>query len=313
MTTGTDKQGLNWQDWQQWPQAWGQALSRIFAQAGQNKALVISVNLLLILGVSYQLADLSWRLLPRVEQATMPLPRADVSVRQQQTPLNVARWHLFGKEQTQPQQASKAVTIPETRLKLILRGVVSGSYDSLSGAIIADPSGKQSFYPLGADLPGGAVLKEVHQRHIVLMRNGSLETLRLPSDELPSIGDEDTGRLEPVDTTFQSTVPQPPQMSLLEYRDTLLHNPQQLADVVLARPYHRNGISGYQINPGRDAALFSQLGLQPNDVITSVNGINLDNPARGLNIIQTLADQTQVTIEVLRAGVPQTMTVDLNQ
>ena len=310
MTTGTDKQGLNWQDWQQWPQAWGQAVSRIFAQAGQNKALVISVNLLLILGVSYQLADLSWRLLPRVEQTAIPLPPADVSVRQQQAPLDLGRWHLFGKEQTQPQQATKAVAIPETRLKLILRGVVSGSYDSLSGAIIADPSGKQSFYQLGADLPGGAVLKEVHQRHIVLMRNGSLETLRLPTDELSSIGDDDTSSREQVDTTFQSTAPQ---MTLLEYRDTLLRNPQQLADVVRARPYHRNGISGYQINPGRDAALFSKLGLQPNDVITSVNGINLDNPARGLNVMQTLADQTQVTIEVLRAGIPQTMTVDLNQ
>jgi len=312
MTTATDKQGVNWQDWQQWPLAWGQAVSRIFAQAGQNKALVVAVNLLLILGVSYQLADLSWRLLPRVEQVATPLPPADVSVRQDQAPLDLARWHLFGKEQSQPQQATKAVAMPETRLKLILRGVVSGSYDSLSGAIIADPSGKQSFYPLGADLPGGAVLKEVHQRHIVLMRNGNLETLRLPSDELSSIGDDDTSRREQVDTTFQSAAPQP-QMTLLEYRDTLLRNPQQLADVVRARPYHRNGITGYQINPGRDAALFSKLGLQPNDVITSVNGINLDNPARGLNVMQTLADQSQVTIEVLRAGVPQTMTVDLNQ
>jgi general secretion pathway protein C len=102
-------------------------------------------------------------------------------------------------------------------------------------------------------------------------------------------------------------------MGLSEYRDTLMQNPQQLADLVQARPYHRNGISGYQINPGRDPALFSRLGLQANDVITMVNGVRLDNPARGLSILQSLRERTQVTVEVVRNGTPQTLSIDLNQ
>jgi len=313
MKAGVDNQRMVWQDWQQWSQVWGQVISRVFAQAGQNRAIVVSVNLLLLLGVSYQLADLSWRLLPRVEQAALPLPPPDVSVRQQQ-PFNPEHWHLFGEVVTTPQGGvPRVVPMPETRLKLILRGVVSGVNGTLSGAIIADPSGTQSFYRLGADLPGGAVLKEVHERHIVLMRNGSLETLRLPENELMNVGDgNDAMGSRRADETAQASAAQP-LMSLREYRDTLLENPQQLVNVVQARPYHRNGITGYQINPGRDAALFSQLGLQPNDVITAVNGIRLDNPARGLNVLQTLTDDASVKVEVIRGGVPRTLTVNLDQ
>jgi general secretion pathway protein C len=214
---------------------------------------------------------------------------------------------LFGEQQQAPVTASPARVMPQTRLKLILRGVVAGEDGSGSGAIIASPSGEQSFYPLGADLPGGAVLKEVHDRHIVLLRNGQLETLQLPVDNLDVT---DGGAFQQNSATPGGAAPL---MSLSEYRDTLLQNPQQLADVVQARLYHRNGVTGYQISPGRDPALFRQLGLQDKDVITMVNGIRLDNPARGLSILQSLRQQSHVTVEVLRNGTPQRLSIDLNQ
>ena len=56
---------MAWQDWQQWPVAGSQWCSRMFALAGQSRATVMAVNVLLILGLSYSLADLSWRLLNR--------------------------------------------------------------------------------------------------------------------------------------------------------------------------------------------------------------------------------------------------------
>jgi len=300
-----------WQEWQQWPAAWLQAGSRLFARAGQKRALLVGVNLALVLCLSYSLADLSWRLLPAIEQTSAPVSKPVVAVsRQKQQALNIARWHIFGDYDAQPLiEVRRVEDIPETRLKLVLRGVFSDDDGSASGAIIAAPTGKQSFYALGADLPGGAVLKEVHDRHIVLLRNGQLETLRLPRDKINDLGAGVANRaLLPVEQMTDQ-----PQKSLHEYRDTLLENPQQLADVVQARPYHRNGISGYQINPGRDAALFSRLGLQPNDVITAVNGIKLDNPARGLSVLQTLKQDGPVSVDVMRGGISQTLTIDIDQ
>ena len=300
---------IAWHDWQQWPVAWARSGSRLFSQVGQNHRLVLGVNLVLVLFLAYNMAELSWRLVPAVEQAAQPVATPLVAASRPQQNLNVARAHLFGDYQDRPAANTQRVeAMPETRLKLVLRGIVSGDDSARSGAIIAAPTGTQLFYSLGADLPGGAVLKEVHTRHIVLLRNGQLETLRLPRDTL---NEGPSGAAD--NTLMQDSAPGLPAMSLLEYRDTLLENPQQLADVVQARPYHRNGVSGYQINPGRDVALFSRLGLQPNDVITAVNGIGLDNPARGLSILQTLRQEGPVSVEVLRGGVTQTLTVDVNQ
>jgi len=298
---------VQWQEWGDRAAVWVQGFGRFMAVMAQSPAAVIGVNLCLIAVLSYNLADVTWRLLPAVVQPPVPVSGPSAAVAPRRQSFDIGRWHLFGEQQQAPASAAPTRVMPETRLKLILRGVVAGEKGGVSGAIIASPSGDQSFYALGAALPGGATLKEVHDHHIVLLRNGQLETLQLPRDNL-DVGDSNDGGPGP-DSSSVAT----PQMSLSEYRDALLQNPQQLADVVQARPYHRDGVIGYQINPGRDPALFTQLGLQANDVITMVNGVRLDNPARGLSILQALRQQSQVSVEVIRDGVPQTLSIDLNQ
>lgn len=298
--------------WQQWPATWSQTGSQLLAWAGKNGRAVLAVNLALILVLSYHLADLSWYLAPTVEQVAIPVKKQTVVPRQQQPTLNVARWHLFGEYQSQLAISQSMEDIPETKLKLVLRGVFSGDGGGASGAIIASPSGKQAFYSLGADLPGGAVLKEVYTRHIVLLRNGRLETLHLPQDKLKNQNRAKVEKRQSSNRTQSRSVAKP-QRSLREYRNTLLENPQQLNDVFQVSPYRRKGISGYQVNPGRDAALFSRLGLEPNDVIIAVNGIPLDSPIRSLSVLQTLKKDGPVMVDILRGGVPQTLSVNINQ
>lgn len=295
-----------WQQWGDRAGGWLQSGGRLMATAVQSPGLIVAVNLGLLAVLSYHLAALTWRILPAVDQAPVPVHEPAMTAVSPRQSFDIGHWHLFG-EQQKTAAGPAATVMPETRLKLVLRGVVAGGDDGVSGAIIASPSGDQSFYPLGAALPGGAILKEVHDRHIVLLRNGQLETLRLPEDNLGV----DNGAAGPAGGGSAQFAA--PLMTLSQYRDTLLQNPQQLADVVQARPYHRDGVSGYQINPGRDPALFTQLGLQPNDIITMVNGIRLDNPARGLSILQTLRGRSQVSVEVIRNGIPQTLSIDLNR
>ncbi len=294
---------ISMQDWRDWSVVVSRRLPRLLSASGQNHALLTIINLMLIASISYMLAGMSWRLLPGIEQPPIPPLKQAVSKPAPVQSLNLGRLHLFGQQLVSTSAPVVAKEIPKTRLKLILRGVVAGDAGGVRGAIVASPSGTQEFYALGATLPGGATLKEVHQQHIILLRNGRLETLELPRDSL-DVGDV----AAPVDNILNNQ----PLMSLSEYRDTLLTNPQQLMDVVQVRPYHRNGVTGYQINPGRDTAMFEQLGLLPNDVVTRVNGIRLDNPARGLNILRSLKNGAQVTVEIVRDGAPQTMTVDLN-
>ena len=100
---------------------------------------------------------------------------------------------------------------------------------------------------------------------------------------------------------------------LRELRDTLNNNPQNLADVIRTDPVREgNHIIGYRVNPGRDRQVIARFGLTSGDIITAVNGVHLDSPAKGATLLQTLQTAKQMTIEVLRSGVTQTLSFDID-
>jgi general secretion pathway protein C len=59
---------------------------------------------------------------------------------------------------------------------------------------------------------------------------------------------------------------------------------------------------GYQLSPSGNQKLFNELGLEPGDIVTAVNGINIDRPEKGLNALQNLVSATEVTVTLLRDG-----------
>ncbi|RDH44875.1 type II secretion system protein N [Zooshikella ganghwensis] len=90
-------------------------------------------------------------------------------------PANVAL--LFGRGQD-PQTVQK--NIPKTNLRLILKGAFANADDKLSSAIIEGSDRRTALYYVGDTLPGNAQLDKVHSDHIVISRNGVLETLYFP-------------------------------------------------------------------------------------------------------------------------------------
>ena len=222
--------------------------------------------------------------------------------------------HLFGEwpaERPEP-VAEAPIEAPETSLRLTLRGVYQGGGNGF--AIIADAGGKDETYRVGDALPGGATLEEIYPDRVILKRNGRLETLRLPREgEAGRTGrtmhGDDRGR-----SAAAGRLQVPPKAGevLARYRQRLLDDPQSVMDVVRAEPYRRGGrIVGYRVYPGRDRELLAKVGLQPGDVITEVNGLGLDNPLNGLEIMRGLQTASQVSVKVLRNGVEQEVTVSL--
>ena len=279
---------------------------------GEVMAKVINVvNVVLVVLLAYSLADLTWRLIPASEME--PLPPIVSSKASNQIPeraYNIARFHLFGKKQAQAKQLA-AAPLRETKLNLTLHGVVASDQPAFSGAIISAPGKNERFYSVETEVAGGAVLKEVHPDHVVLLRNGQYETLRLPEQTLGQI---QGNKAVPKAVNKARVASAQPKVSLREYRDTLVRNPQELAGMVSIAPYKEAGrVVGYTVKPGRDKAIFGQLGLQAGDVVTSVNGIKLNNPARGLSVLRTLTGNKEVQLEIRRNGTPQSLTVNMNQ
>ena len=267
------------------------------------------VTAILVIAIAYQLATLTWALVPGSTPAAAPAPRpVDTSTTGPATDYSTLKGsHLFGEAAEQPQVAVAAVVdAPDTTLSLTLRGILSKEGDP-NGQVIIESRSESKNYFVGQAINGadGATLHSVYSDRVLLDRSGRLETLRLPKDLTASTGS----------ALGMPPLPQAqPQQQTASLRDTITDNAARLTDIVRLAPHVQEGqVVGFRVNPGRDRATFDALGLHAGDVVTDINGTVLDDPSQGLQVLQSLGESTQANVTVLRDGVPQVIVIDTTQ
>jgi len=85
-------------------------------------------------------------------------------------------------------------------------------------------------------------------------------------------------------------------------------------DLVRAEPVRDRAtgkLKGYRIRPGRDRQLLSRFGLRSGDVVTSINGIPMDNPLKALELMRDVSSLSQISLEVERNGAPQSFSFQI--
>jgi general secretion pathway protein C len=88
-----------------------------------------------------------------------------------------------------------------------------------------------------------------------------------------------------------------------DYRDRLYQNPASLAEVLRIQPAQKDGeMLGYRVSAGRDKQQFADLGFKTNDVVTSINGITLDEPSKALEIYKLMRSAKEATFTIDRNG-----------
>lgn len=104
---------------------------------------------------------------------------------QRQLPdVSLASIPLFGDETTTESTPDQDIeNLPETNLRLVLRGVMSASGDFPGSALVEDSDKQTEAYIVGDELPGNATLKTVRPDRIVIKRAGALENLYFPENE----------------------------------------------------------------------------------------------------------------------------------
>lgn len=275
--------------------------------------LTLAVNLLLVLWLAWLLAKLTWLVMapPAENAAAPPAPTAPVSAAPAGQAVNsgsrIAALHLFGEADSKPAAVAQEVVpldAPETRLKLVLSGLYTAEVPEQALAIIAEPGGDEKPYRIGDPLPGGAELKEIYADRIILSRAGRYETLRLVQDDAIGGMNRAPATLRPAGNSAED-----PGLVLQQYRESLRENPQSLLSLVRPLPVEENGqLVGFRLLPGRERGFLQQMGLRPGDIVTAINGQALDSPARGMQALQALQDQTNVNLEIRRGG--QTMALN---
>ncbi|MCM0612144.1 general secretion pathway protein GspC [Marinobacter sediminum] len=102
----------------------------------------------------------------------------------QEPTVNLAALDLFGTAtSTGTNEPVDTENLPETNLRLFLRGVLAADGEFPGSALIEDEKSKTEAYLVGDELPGNATLRSVHPNRVIIERSGKLENLFFPESE----------------------------------------------------------------------------------------------------------------------------------
>ena len=220
--------------------------------------------------------------------------------RVQRAPIDIAaitNTHLFGVAPVTG--GGNGANAPQTDMPLVLTGVIAGN-DPRDGLAILGPSAAATkVYAVGDNIPGGARLHSVLTDHVLLDRDGRLETLALPH--------QFAGNAPP-----PSLDAAPTEAPISRMRELVSRDPGIIADIMRPEPVFAGGKQqGFRVYPGRNRDAFIRLGLRPGDLVTAIDGTPLDDPSRGEEILRTLGSSSEAHVTVLRNGKQQDLTLDL--
>lgn len=290
------------------PESWLRAAGALYQRHGRRLPALATLVLALLVGRAA--GDLVWVLVPTPEAARwQPPPAAPAAPRPSDAPdVNaIAGAGLFGRYQAAP-TGDSLENAPDTPLNLTLIGVLADSREEYSRALIAQGADEQS-YAVGDDVARGVTLQAIFPDRVILSRNGRLETLRLERDKPGAGGDSAPVAVAEAEERAPGATP-----PLSEIRDEVLKDPAKASEYVRVQPANVGGqLKGYRIYPGKDRSAFSAAGLRPGDLVTSVNGVQLDDPAKALQMLGDLSSAGQVNLVVERGGQTQNISINLSQ
>ena len=276
------------------PQQWLDRASRSVPQV---------LCIVLVVAIAWQLVQLTWMLLDSRTPAETPAiapPPATTTVQRGIDIQSIVNAHLFGVPQAQA-QADPSQVAPTT-MNLVLTAVFASSDPSKGLAIIGESAQGGKVYSVGGTVRPGTRLHAVYVDRVILDRNGQQEALLLPK---PNMAAMNIARppAPPVSSQFNENL-----------RRLAESNPGAFAEVVRPQPVFANGVQrGYRVYPGRNRQQFAKLGLQPGDLILSINGTPLDDPQRGMEIFNTMGSSDRVSVTIERNGQSQELTLNTAQ
>lgn len=214
---------------------------------------------------------------------------------------NMVKWHLFGESNAAATQTTVTVNPDDdsknagkTRLPIQLLGLMYASDQKQARAILFI-NNEEKQYKVNDTLPvsGNATLHKVLVDRIIVNNNGNMEALWLFDPDRPGIAKRTipTPQLPAIDTPEQP-VEEPSQ-----------NGPLAESAVQIVPAWGNNGkLQGYRINRGANSAAFDALGFSDGDIVTKINGVQMNNPQNAIQLYQQMQRGGQASFEVIRDG-----------
>ena len=276
----------------------------------------ISLLLVIVLGIA--VAKLMWLIItPKTKAITFSQSNISTISKPKQK-INygklIANQHLFGvikvkksEPVTKAANAEAALKVAPTKLNLKLHGIVAYKKSKGGYALISSAGKPQKVYGKGDEVEKGVTVSKVFSDKVVLNNHGKSEDLLLPinmSGQSMSRPPGMNGDIpQPGINMSAPSSPNTGAPDLSSFREEMLADPSKLMRVARGSPAIVDGqFVGFRIQPGSRRKLFRKLGFRPNDIITEVNGIVLDDMSKGAMIIGELSQASSLSVKVKRGN-----------
>jgi general secretion pathway protein C len=280
---------------------------------------IIALNFLLIAGIAFVLAlavndFVRWRLAwldrgavflgPQLG-AHMPRSRsrADYEMIVRRDVFNAAR------------PVRGPVIAAPVNLHLRLLGTSQMSQSRPYAVIEDESSRRQSLYRLRDEIPGGGRLVLIEKNRVIVERNGQNVALEIPLNPAfaqSSSAAQPARRTKAPSAGVRRVAPNRWQLSRATV-DRSMQNLGQLLMQARATPNLKGGkIEGFRLSEIQPDSLFGELGLQNGDIITQVNGQQINDPARAMQLLELLRNQQSISLDVIRNGQPTELDFDIH-
>jgi len=214
---------------------------------------------------------------------------------------DIGNAHLFGRPVNQPLAATNEA-IPESKLKVVIRGILALADDNKSIAILSVENATDKVFKVGAQLTTGYHIHKIVADGLMVDHNGRLEMIRLPRASLAEI------------TANSAVTGNNVATGLGQLRAQIMRNPLSLEQHIKFVPYTNNGqFAGYRVNQGNKPDMFKKLGLQANDIVSSVDGVGIGQLAGRMDILTNLSVAKSLRLGIIRNGQKQQLFVDFSQ
>jgi general secretion pathway protein C len=279
-------------------------LAEGFRSDDWRESLPLWVSAGLVLLLAWQLVQLLWTALSTAPAAIAP-PVDGGPAAPSGPPIDIpaiVNAHLFGIAAAP--ESSDPSAAPATQMSLVLVGTIAQTDPAKGFAIIGESAPAAKLYAVGKTVTGGTKLHSVYAEYVLLDRGGTLEKLMLPK-KFQGGGGRPPAPLAAL--PVRSAQP----MLGDQIRQLATQNPGVITEIIRPQPVFANGQQrGYRVYPGRNRQQFARLGLMPGDLVTAINGTPLDDPARGMEILQSINSASEVTVTLERNG--QSAQVSIN-
>ena len=261
----------------------------------------------------HTLASLFWVILAPpplpVLQVTPTGVSVDTSTRKSVAIGPTQNLNLFGNfnaaQQAEAPPPDETQNLPLAQLSVELLGIISANDPDRSWAILGRGD-DQKLYKIGDEIDGnrGVKVAKIYDLKIIVNNNGKSEELWLYGEDGSKLASRTPSnyRPEPRSSVEPAIV-----------NASQLQQAKNIGDVVRFMVATENGkMIGYKVRPGRQRELFDQVGLKTDDIVVSVNGIEVNEPSKVREVYQALKTATEANLQVLRDGSTHSIQITMN-